>query len=503
KETQSSLAKDKSPSHPSPSTPVVAEMHKEAHQAAGGPTSLGATSKERAHPQLFQAEADPGIYAPNDFIPEQQGMDEGTQNYSLDHIFAGTNPSVLLEDLSNLMYDTRSDFLTPDSPRDEPIIVSDKSEKEETEIYEDTYATSHDVPEDTSIPHPPFPKSVQIKELMAQPKELPSKITELFGDVKELKKFATILENASSKAIDEGVPLAGHASASPAEGEKNTNQATKDADNENLNQQPATTTPPTTSFQSPLFPKSKGKEVMSSKDAEDEETESNFEDDHANPAKTMSKSSNQKKLKNFIFVTEGGEQIHLTVEKIEEPKRIEESLKAELAKQEVEKVKSELDLMDLDVVIQYYNKNLMYDKYYDKVLKRRKSSKITNGNVLTTKGPITLKVYKEDRINEVISNLKVGDLHLAEWREVVQACLNKKEKGWKTIYGLIKTRMEYLDQTKKELKIDFNRPLKEQDPLSELNDLANKKRKRVDDLKDHSMSIKKHKSSTQHEKEVH
>nr|GFC69523.1 hypothetical protein [Tanacetum cinerariifolium] len=27
-------------------------MHKEAQQAAGGPTSLGATSKEGAHPQL-------------------------------------------------------------------------------------------------------------------------------------------------------------------------------------------------------------------------------------------------------------------------------------------------------------------------------------------------------------------------------------------------------------------------------------------------------------------
>ncbi|GJZ56127.1 retrovirus-related pol polyprotein from transposon TNT 1-94 [Tanacetum coccineum] len=40
KETKSSLAKDKSPSHPSPLTPVVGEMHKEAQQAASGPTSL-------------------------------------------------------------------------------------------------------------------------------------------------------------------------------------------------------------------------------------------------------------------------------------------------------------------------------------------------------------------------------------------------------------------------------------------------------------------------------
>ncbi|GJZ90478.1 hypothetical protein Tco_0662405, partial [Tanacetum coccineum] len=88
-------------------------------------------------------------------------------------------------------------------------------------------------------------------------------------------------------------------------------------------------------------------------------------------------------------------------------------------------------------------------------------------------------------------------------QKVVQACPDRKEKGWKTIYGFIKTIMEYLDQTKKELKIDFNKPLKEQDPLNELNELANKKRKRIGDSKDHFRSSKKHKSSVQHEEEVH
>ncbi|GJX42992.1 hypothetical protein Tco_0259668 [Tanacetum coccineum] len=77
KETKSSLATDTSPSHPSPPTPMVGEMHKDAQQAAGGPTSLGATSEEGAHPYLSSghdtsadstAEADPGLYAPNDSI---------------------------------------------------------------------------------------------------------------------------------------------------------------------------------------------------------------------------------------------------------------------------------------------------------------------------------------------------------------------------------------------------------------------------------------------------
>ncbi|GKA28219.1 hypothetical protein Tco_0714387 [Tanacetum coccineum] len=39
-------------SHPSSPAPVVGEMHKEAQQAAGGPTSLGATSEEGAHAHL-------------------------------------------------------------------------------------------------------------------------------------------------------------------------------------------------------------------------------------------------------------------------------------------------------------------------------------------------------------------------------------------------------------------------------------------------------------------
>nr|GEX78359.1 hypothetical protein [Tanacetum cinerariifolium] len=108
-----------------------------------------------------------------------------------------------------------------------------------------------------------------------------------------------------------------------------------------------------------------------------------------------------------------------------------------------------VDLLGIDVVTQYYNKKLLYDKYCDKMIKIKKRSKITNFDILTQKGLISLKVHREDGTSEVISNVKVSDLCLAEWREVVQACPDRKDKGWKTIYGLIKTRMEYLNQTKK------------------------------------------------------
>ncbi|GJY32967.1 hypothetical protein Tco_0417436 [Tanacetum coccineum] len=67
-------------------------------------------------------------------------------------------------------------------------------------------------------------------------------------------------------------------------------------------------------------------------------------------------------------------------------------------------------------------------------------------------------VTKEDGTAEVIGKFKASYLQLAEWREVVQACPDRKEKGCKTIFELIKTIMEYLEQTEKELVIQQTIP---------------------------------------------
>ncbi|GJS48230.1 copia protein [Tanacetum coccineum] len=156
-----------------------------------------------------------------------------------------------------------------------------------------------------------------------------------------------------------------------------------------------------------------------------------------------------------------------------------------------------VDLIGINVAEEYYKKKLLYNKFNDKMLKRKKIPKITYCKVLKKKGPITLKIYREDGSEEVISNLKVSDLHLAEWREVIQVCPDKSEKGWKTIYALVKTRLDQLTQTEQNIKIDLNKPLKEQDPLNELNELANKKRKRAGDFSDEPRLAKKVKSSVQ------
>ncbi|GJW75499.1 retrovirus-related pol polyprotein from transposon TNT 1-94 [Tanacetum coccineum] len=204
---ESSSAMDSIPSQTSASTPVVVEMHKEDQQATGNPKSLGVTNEERSNPQLNSdmlafninepiflasfiihsesalgydaladstAKADHGLFAPNDSIPQQQGMDEETKNTSFNHIFAGTNPHVLadqtqsvsegletvltqpitgkgsssiarqveedkasrtikMEDLAKMVQNIQPSFKYLDSPEDDPIIVVDSDEDEEAD----------------------------------------------------------------------------------------------------------------------------------------------------------------------------------------------------------------------------------------------------------------------------------------------------------------------------------------------------------------------------------
>ncbi|GKD12669.1 hypothetical protein Tco_1197076 [Tanacetum coccineum] len=129
-------------------------------------------------------------------------MDEGTQNYSLDHKLTRTNPSVLV-----------------DKPN---LLEMDKSEEEETAKDKDTHTTSHDVPEDTSVLHLSTPKLAQIQELMAQFLDLPSQVSLVQGKLKTLdslpsllnkvtdtlNRFSTVVETASG-ALSKNVPSAG------------------------------------------------------------------------------------------------------------------------------------------------------------------------------------------------------------------------------------------------------------------------------------------------------
>ncbi|GJY92147.1 hypothetical protein Tco_0507929 [Tanacetum coccineum] len=452
KETQSSSAKDKSPSHPSPPTPVVGEIHKETQQAVGGPTSLRATSEEGAHLQLNSGhdastnsttEADPGNSAPNDSILAQQDQTKSAKDgLKTAHTDSSTNEEsradevskkIKLEDLSDLLKDTRSAFFTPNSPQDEPITVSDESEEEEVK-KDDTRATSHNVPKDTSIPHPPSPKSAQIQKLLAQVQLLQSQKDEL-----EQQKAKSKAGVASLKARPSYLDIT---------------QLT---------------------------------DLLLKKHVQDTEIEL------LGDLKEI-----LTKLETFTST------ISSLSSQVVELKNIQWELPAEFQAlpSQVSSVQEKLKTLDslpslLNKVTDTLN---MFATMMENTLGAARNNVPLAGQAYAS--PVegeknTTKDAETNLQNELVDLLGV------DMREVVQACPDRKEKGWKTIYGLIKTRMEYLDQTEKELKLDFNKPLKEQDPLNELNELANKKRKRTGDSSDHSRSTKKHKSSVQHEEEVH
>ncbi|GJU92085.1 hypothetical protein Tco_1304508 [Tanacetum coccineum] len=466
KETQSSSAKDKSLSHPLGSTLVVLEMHKEKQLGAGWPASLVATSEKRAYPQLSSdstAEADPRKSTPNDYIPHPQGMDEGTKNYAPGHIFPGTNPSVLVDQTKfagDGLKTAHTDLGTNEESRSDEI--SKKiNEKVDTKKDEDTHATSHDVPDETSIPHPPSPKLSQLQELMAQVhlfrsqkdkleqqkvkakakvtslkarpsyldinqltellvtslkpglskllashesasylltelKELPSKIIELSEDVKELKKHVRNMEIKLPGDLKEIL----------------TKQETFTSTISSLTSQ-----------------------VIELKNIQ-WELLVEFLD---LPSQV---SLVQEKLKTFplpSLLNKVTETLNSLATIVENASRATDKSVASTVLTTASHTKGEKNTNPAtkDVETTNLHNELVDLLGIDVMLKRRKNSKIIDCDVLTQKGPITLQVYREDRTIEVISNLKVNDLHLAKWKEVVQACPDRKEKGWKTIYGLI------------------------------------------------------------------
>ncbi|GJW08531.1 hypothetical protein Tco_1570954 [Tanacetum coccineum] len=125
---------------------MVGEMHKEAQQVAGGPTSLGATSEEGAHPQLSSGSNLSVLVDKTKSVRDRLKTAHTDSGVNEESKADDISLKVKLEDLSDILKDTRSAFFTPDSPPDEPIIVSDESEEEEELAKDkDTKATSYDV----------------------------------------------------------------------------------------------------------------------------------------------------------------------------------------------------------------------------------------------------------------------------------------------------------------------------------------------------------------------
>ncbi|GJU04179.1 hypothetical protein Tco_1114517 [Tanacetum coccineum] len=327
KRKESSSAMDSNPSQPPVSTPIDTGMHKEDQQVTGGPTSLGVTSEARANPQLSSGmsafnlnepiylasfiihsesssgddalvvsttEVNPGKSAPSDFVPQQQGMNEGTKNTSYDQLFASTDPHVLADKTQSVSEGLETVLTQPTIGKGASSIARQPS-------FEDL-----DSPEDDHI---------------------------IVVDDNDED------EEADKVAKNDKCP------------------------NNYQNHTPS----PTHLYQSsqPLY---------------------------------------HMQLLSIVYLNASLYMWGRTSRKGKE-NRLE--AKAEAAKQEGKVEKAELvDLLGAEVVNKYYNDKLQYDRYCDKMLNRRAESRITNCDVLTKKGPITLKVYREDGTSEVIPNFK-------------------------------------------------------------------------------------------------
>ncbi|GKC62589.1 retrovirus-related pol polyprotein from transposon TNT 1-94 [Tanacetum coccineum] len=436
-----SSAMDSNPSQTSAPTQVVAEMYKEDQQSASGNDAS----------VDFTAEADPKISAPNDYVPHQQG--DGSQTA---RIVLGTK------------VDTRSTFMDDENQEDEPFIASEESSEEHTKRNEDTNAE----PKSTSVP-PPSP-SVQIQELQAQILLLKSQDQKLEQDKeKAAAEIATLKAQSVFPNINQ---LTNHLISSM-----------KPEFSKLLSSHDFSSSIPTELKEPPPT-------KITTLSGEVNELKKHIKEFEVELPEVFNEITQKLETFSSIVFSLTTQVVELKKHKWELPKEFVSILNAhnkgvpsagksttspaEGAKNtnpvtEDAEMANLVDLMGIDVVEEYHKRSYC------------------------TISPITLNIYMEDGYEEVISNLKVSYLHLAEWREVIQACPDKSEKGWKTIYGLVKTRLGQLTQTEQELKIDLNKPLKEQDPLNELNELANKKRKRVGDFSDEPRSGKKVKSSVQ------
>nr|GEV50396.1 hypothetical protein [Tanacetum cinerariifolium] len=420
--------------------------------------------------------------------------------------------TIKLEGLAKLVSNVQPSFKDLDSPGDDHVIVvNDSDDDEENEVHTTTNAKT----EDTSVPKSSSPSLLPTKlndlpskfnkltkEVKGLKKQVHELEIELLGDLKEiptkLEDFTKTVTSLTSQAKMTLCLLRGRRiqikQPSPSFFKEELKRILKKKTRKTNNQKqfPQSSQPlikcnllSNVYQKAPFNPrggisrKTMAKRQCLQRRLRKKNTNNDSNDDETHVTGSMVEPSTIKKLKKFNFIIKDGRHIYLTENEINHQKKLENDAKVEAAKQERE-----------------------YDRYYDKILNRRAESRITDCDVLTKKGPITLKVYRVDGTSEVIPNFKASNLHLGEWREVVKACPNRTGKGWKTIYGQIQTRMDHLHATEAELGINLDIPLSEQDPFDKLNDLANKKRKHVDDIHDYFKANKILKSSVQYEEHL-
>ncbi|GKA61033.1 hypothetical protein Tco_0760440 [Tanacetum coccineum] len=152
------------------------------------------------------AEADPRLSAPNDSIPQQQGMDEGTKNTSYYHIFAveeeEASSTIKLEDLAKLVSNVEPSFKDLDSPEDDHVIVVDDSDEDkEDESQKHKLELEKNKAEVALLKsQTSFPNVEQLNELLV--KSLKSKFSKILSTHDFSSSLPTKLKDLPSKFND-------------------------------------------------------------------------------------------------------------------------------------------------------------------------------------------------------------------------------------------------------------------------------------------------------------
>ncbi|GJR22410.1 hypothetical protein Tco_0970937 [Tanacetum coccineum] len=68
----------------------------------------------------------------------------------------------------------------------------------------------------------------------------------------------------------------------------------------------------------------------------------------------------------------------------------------------------------------------------------------------------SIKRYMDDGSEEIIQNFKASDLHLGEWKEVMDACPKRTGAGWTTIYTQMRQRLDAFYKAKANFELDLS-----------------------------------------------
>nr|GEW39322.1 hypothetical protein [Tanacetum cinerariifolium] len=117
-------------------------------------------------------------------------------------------------------------------------------------------------------------------------------------------------------------------------------------------------------------------------------------------------------------------------------------------------------------------------------------------NILSRKCLIVMKIYKDDGTSETIQEFKISDLHLTEWKEVLDKYGKRIGKRCAKVYQQMKTKIDDFNKMGELLELDHTIPLGEQDLILQLSRHAKKKRIDFVSTQDYFRSTKSYNGST-------